>query len=50
VNVGCALVLGGVVVYAGDPGLGIALVPLGALLLLLAAYQLVRAVQRGVGR
>ena len=28
--------LGGVVIYAGDPGLGILLVPVGALLLLTA--------------
>jgi hypothetical protein len=35
--------LAGVVFYAGDPGLGIALVPVGALLLLLALYRIARA-------
>ena len=35
--------LGGVVVHAGDPGLGVLLVPLGALLLLLAAGLTIRA-------
>lgn len=38
--------LGGVVIYAGDPGLGIALVPLGALLLVFAVLQTARAVDR----
>ena len=38
--------LGGVVIHAGDPGLGIALVPLGALLLLFAVLQIARAVER----
>jgi hypothetical protein len=35
--------LAGVVFYAGDPGLGIALVPVGALLLLLALFRIARA-------
>lgn len=36
--------LGGVVVYSGDPGLGIALVPVGAALLLVGIYRFARAV------
>jgi hypothetical protein len=38
--------LGGVVIHAGDPGLGVALAPLGALLLLYAVLQTARAVER----
>jgi hypothetical protein len=34
--------LGGVVIYAGDPGLGVLLVPVGALLLLIAAFLTAR--------
>ena len=37
--------LGGVRFYAGDPGLGIALVPVGAVLLLLSAFHVARAVK-----
>jgi hypothetical protein len=36
--------LGGIVFYAGDPGLGIALVPVGALLLLTALFLIARSV------
>jgi hypothetical protein len=39
--------LGGVVIYAGDPGLGIFLVPLGAAALLTAVLLTARAAQRG---
>jgi hypothetical protein len=35
--------LGGLVVYAGDPGLGIILVPVGALLLFVAVFMTARA-------
>ena len=35
--------LGGVTFYAGDPGVGVALVPVGAVLLLLAVYLAARA-------
>lgn len=38
--------LGGVVIYAGDPGLGVLLVPLGAALLALAVFL----AARGAGR
>jgi hypothetical protein len=38
--------LGGVHFYSGDPGLGIALVPVGAVLLLAAVWQIARAVSR----
>ena len=38
--------LGGVRFYAGDPGLGIALVPVGAVLLLAALWQIARAINR----
>lgn len=38
--------LGGVVIYAGDPGLGVLLVPLGAALLALAVFLMAR----GAGR
>jgi len=38
--------LGGVRFYAGDPGLGIALVPVGAVLLLAAVWQTARAISR----
>ena len=37
------LFLGGVTVYAGDPGVGVALVPVGAVLLLLAVFLAARA-------
>jgi hypothetical protein len=33
--------IGGMIVYAGDPGLGVLLVPLGAALLLIAIFSLV---------
>jgi len=36
--------LGGIIFYAGDPGLGIALVPLGACLLLVALFLIARTV------
>jgi hypothetical protein len=39
--------LGGVVIYAGDPGLGVMLVPAGALLLFAAVLLTARAVARG---
>ena len=35
--------LGGVMIYAGDPGLGIVLVPIGALLLFIAVFLTARA-------
>jgi hypothetical protein len=35
--------LGGLVIYSGDPGLGIVLVPLGALFLLSAVFVIARA-------
>ncbi|MBI3415347.1 MAG: hypothetical protein HY043_08515 [Verrucomicrobia bacterium] len=35
--------VGGIVIYGGDPGLGILLVPLGALLLFIAVFQTARA-------
>src|SRR5262245_16248303 len=38
----CGFLLGGIVVYGGDPGLGILLVPLGALTLLVALYLTAR--------
>jgi hypothetical protein len=38
--------LAGVVFYAGDPGLGIALVPAGALLLLFALFRIARSTGR----
>jgi hypothetical protein len=38
--------LGGVTTYGGDPGLGIALVPIGALLLIVAISTLVLAIRR----
>jgi hypothetical protein len=34
---------GGVVFYAGDPGIGVLLVPLGAVLLLLALFSIARS-------
>jgi hypothetical protein len=37
--------LGGVRFYAGDPGLGVALVPVGAVLLLAALWQIARAIR-----
>lgn len=39
--------LGGVVIYAGDPGLGVLLVPLGGVLLLVAVYVTARGLSRG---
>jgi hypothetical protein len=36
--------LGGVVIHAGDPGLGIALLPIGAILLVVAVALVVRGV------
>jgi hypothetical protein len=36
--------LGGVQFYAGDPGIGVALVPIGAVLLLSAAWLIARSV------
>jgi len=36
--------LGGVIVYGGDPGIGVLLVPVGAALLLLALFLIARAV------
>jgi hypothetical protein len=36
--------LGGIAVYGGDPGIGVALVPLGASLLLIAIFFVARAV------
>ena len=41
--------LGGVVIYAGDPGLGILLVPLGAALLLVAVFLIARGVHSSWG-
>jgi hypothetical protein len=38
--------LGGIYVYSADPGLGIALVPVGGLLLLVAVALIARAVRR----
>ena len=35
--------LGGIVVYSGNPGLGVALVPAGAILLMTAVYLIARA-------
>jgi hypothetical protein len=35
------------VIYAGDPGLGVLLVPLGGLLLLVAVYVTARGLSRG---
>ena len=37
--------LGGVRFYSGDPGMGIALVPVGAVMLLFAAFRMARAVR-----
>jgi len=37
--------LGGVVVYSGDPGVGVLLVPLGATLLLLSLYWIASAIR-----
>lgn len=37
--------LGGTIIYAGDPGLGILLVPLGAILLFTAVFLTARAAQ-----
>ena len=36
--------LGGVVFYSGDPGVGVLLVPIGAVLLLLALFWIARAI------
>jgi hypothetical protein len=38
--------LGGIRFYEGDPGVGVALVPVGAALLLLAMFRVARAVGR----
>jgi hypothetical protein len=38
--------LGGLVIYSGDPGLGILLVPVGGLLLLVAVFATARALSR----
>ena len=35
--------LGGIAFYSGDPGLGVLLVPVGAVLLLTAVFQMARA-------
>lgn len=35
--------IGGIVVYGGDPGLGVLLVPIGAMLLLLALFWIARS-------
>src|SRR5262245_8101893 len=40
--------LGGIVFYSGDPGLGVLLVPIGAMLLLIAVFLIARSV--GVDR
>src|SRR5436189_1936143 len=40
--------LGGLVIYSGDPGLGILLVPLGAVFLLMAVLLCARAAQAAV--
>lgn len=40
--------LGGLVIYSGDPGLGILLVPLGAVFLLIAVLLCARAAQAAV--
>jgi hypothetical protein len=39
--------LGGVIVYGGDPGVGVLLVPIGAVLLLLALFLIARSMSRG---
>ncbi len=39
--------VGGVIVYAGDPGLGIVLVPVGAVLLFTAVFLVARAATAG---
>ncbi len=41
--------LGGVAVYAGDPGLGVVLVPVGALLLFVAVFLAARATTAAKG-
>jgi hypothetical protein len=41
--------LGGIVIYSGDPGIGIFLVPVGALLLFVAVFLTARAAAR-IGR
>ena len=41
--------LGGVTFYSGDPGLGVLLVPIGAVLLLAAVYSVARASSGGQG-
>jgi hypothetical protein len=43
----CGFFLGGVWVHAGDPGVGILLVPVGALLLVFSIALTLRAVLRG---
>jgi hypothetical protein len=42
--------LGGLVVYGGDPGLGILLVPVGALLLFVSVFLTARALGGGASR
>ena len=42
--------LGGVRFYAGDPGIGVALVPVGAALLLLAVWTIARSVPAADGK
>ena len=39
--------LGGIAFYSGDPGLGVLLVPFGAVLLLAALFSIARAIGRG---
>ena len=41
--------LGGIVIYAGDPGLGILLVPLGALMLFVAVFLTARGTRAAAG-
>jgi hypothetical protein len=36
-------VLGGIVIYGGDPGLGVVLVPIGAVLMIMATFAIARA-------
>ena len=41
--------LGGVVFYSGDPGVGVLLVPVGAVLLLLALFRIARGLRGAPG-
>lgn len=41
--------LGGLIIYDGDPGLGVLLVPVGALCLLVGVFAAARAFQRSTG-